>query len=115
MSVEPLIRGAWLKPGAHLDLVGAYRPSMREADDTAIARARIYVDTRAGALKEGGDIVAADRRRRARRPKISPATFSTSAGARAEGRRSDEEITLFKSVGTAIEDLAAAVLVYERI
>ena len=57
LSMEPVVKGAWLKPGAHLDLVGAYTPKMRESDDEAVRRARIYVDTRAGALKEGGDIV----------------------------------------------------------
>ena len=57
LSSEPLVRGAWLKPGAHLDLVGAFTPEMRETDDEAVRRARIYVDTRAGALKEAGDIV----------------------------------------------------------
>ena len=53
---EPLVRGAWLKKGAHVDLVGAFTPKMREADDDAVRRARVYVDTRAGAPKEAGDI-----------------------------------------------------------
>src|SRR3954470_14991471 len=57
LSATPLVRGKWLKKGAHVDLVGAYTPKMREADDDAIKRARVYVDTRAGALKEAGDIV----------------------------------------------------------
>src|SRR6478752_2278787 len=56
LSATPLIRGKWLKKGAHLDLVGAYTPKMRESDDDAVKRARVYVDTRAGAPKEGGDI-----------------------------------------------------------
>ena len=56
LSREPLVRGAWLKPGAHLDLVGGYRPDMRETDDDAIRRARVFVDTEA-ALHEAGDIV----------------------------------------------------------
>ena len=57
LSATPLIRGKWLKKGAHLDLVGAYAPKMREADDDAIRRSRVYVDTRIGAPKEAGDIV----------------------------------------------------------
>ncbi len=57
LSKEPLIRGAWLPLGAHLDLVGGFTPEMREADDEAVRRARVFVDTRAGACKEGGDIV----------------------------------------------------------
>ena len=113
MSPEPLIRGVWLKPGAHVDLVGAYLPTMREADDAAVRRATVYVDARAGALKEAGDIV---------QPVAagilgegSIADLFELAGGKAAGRRSPDEITLFKSVGTAIEDLAAAVLVYSRL
>ena len=114
LSPDPLIRGAWLAPGTHLDLVGAYTPAMREADDAAVAKARVYVDTRAGALKEAGDIV---------RPIAAGViTGADIAGDLADlcrgtvaGRRSDGEITLFKSVGAAVEDLAAAVLVYERL
>lgn len=113
LSLEPLIRGAWLKPGCHLDLVGAFRPHMRECDDEAVARARVYVDTRAGALSEGGDLVQA----------LAAGVFEEAdvAGELAElcrgevaGRGGPGEITLFKSVGTAIEDLAAAELVVER-
>jgi alanine dehydrogenase len=111
LSAEPVVRGAWLKPGAHLDLVGAYTPKMREADDDAVRRARVYVDTRAGATKEAGDIV---------QPLASGALkevvgdlFELTRG-EVEGRRTAEEITLFKSVGTALEDLAAAQLAIER-
>lgn len=57
LSAEPVVTGAWLKPGAHLDLVGAYTPKMRETDDESVRRGRVYVDTRAGAMKEAGDIV----------------------------------------------------------
>jgi ornithine cyclodeaminase/alanine dehydrogenase-like protein (mu-crystallin family) len=114
MSHEPLIRGDWLKPGAHLDLVGAYNPAMREADDAAIARATVYVDTRAGALAEAGDIVQAIASGALERGQIAGDLFDLCRGD-APGRRSAGEITLFKSVGTAIEDLAAAILVYERL
>ena len=57
LSARPLVKGAWLEPGAHLDLVGAFTPKMRESDDEAVRRARVFVDTRAGALHEAGDIV----------------------------------------------------------
>jgi ornithine cyclodeaminase/alanine dehydrogenase-like protein (mu-crystallin family) len=113
MTREPLIHGDWLKPGSHVDLVGAYLPTMREADDAAISRASVYVDTRAGALKEAGDIVQAIAGGVLREETIHD-LFDLVAG-KARGRRSSDEITLFKSVGTAIEDLAAATLVYRRL
>jgi ornithine cyclodeaminase len=112
LSAEPLVRGAWLKPGAHLDLIGAFTPKMRESDDEAVTRASVFVDTRAGALKEGGDLVipiAAG--------KFDPAKVRAGLAelARGEhpGRKSENEITLFKSVGAALEDLAAAILAYQ--
>jgi ornithine cyclodeaminase len=113
MSREPLIRGDWLRTGTHLDLVGAYNPAMREADDAAIAGATVYVDTRA-ALHEAGDIVQAIASGALTEAGIAGDLFDLCRGD-AHGRRSAEEITLFKSVGTAIEDLAAAVHVYERL
>jgi len=113
MTREPLIRGEWLRPGAHLDLVGSYLPTMREADDAAVGRASVYVDTRAGALKEAGDIVQPIAAGRLRDDAI--ADLSDLAIGKAAGRRSADEITLFKSVGTAVEDLTAAVLVYRRL
>ena len=114
MTAEPLIRGAWLTPGTHLDLVGAFTPAMREADDEAVARARLYVDTRAGALKEAGDIVQPIAAGLVAEGDIAGDLFDLCRGT-ATGRESDAEITLFKSVGAAIEDLAAAVLVHERL
>jgi ornithine cyclodeaminase/alanine dehydrogenase-like protein (mu-crystallin family) len=113
MSAAPLIRGEWLKPGTHVDLVGAYLPTMREADDAAVRRATVYVDTRAGALHEAGDIVQPIAAGILKEEGI--ADLFDLAGSKVAGRRSPEEITLFKSVGTAIEDLAAAVLVYRRL
>jgi ornithine cyclodeaminase/alanine dehydrogenase-like protein (mu-crystallin family) len=114
LSAEPLVRGAWLKPGAHVDLVGAYNPLMRESDDEAIRRSRVFVDTRGGALKEAGDIVQALTAGVLRETDMA-GDLSDLCDGRVEGRRSTDEITLFKSVGTAIEDLAAAVLVWERL
>ncbi|MCB1500578.1 MAG: ornithine cyclodeaminase family protein [Bauldia sp.] len=114
LSRAPLVRGAWLTPGAHVDLVGSYNPAMRESDDEAVAMARVFVDTRAGALKEGGDIVQAIAAGALAESEIAGDVHDLCRGA-VSGRRGPEEITLFKSVGAAIEDLAAAVLVFERL
>ncbi len=113
LSTAPLVKGAWLKPGAHLDLVGAYLPEMRESDDEAVRRATLFVDTRGGALKEGGDIVQPLKAGVIRESDIAADLFDLCRG-RHPGRRSAGEITLFKSVGTAIEDLAAAQLMLQR-
>ena len=113
LSVEPILRGEWLKPGAHLDLVGAFRKDMRETDDAAIARATLFADTRAGVLAEGGDIVQAVRSG-AIGPDPLAADLADLCAGRHAGRSHEGEITLFKSVGAAIEDLAAAELVLER-
>jgi alanine dehydrogenase len=110
MAVEPLIRGAWLREGAHLDLVGAYRPSMRESDDDAVRVAEIFVDSRAGALAEAGDIVLPLRAGVIGEGAILADLFDLCRGGH-PGRTSAEAITLFKSVGHALEDLAAAQLV----
>ena len=105
-SREALVRGAWLKPGVHLDLVGAFLPSMRETDALAVARARVVVDTRAGALEEAGDLLQAIAEGAIGREAISTELRDLLGGA---GRRGDPgEITLFKSVGYALEDLVAA-------
>jgi alanine dehydrogenase len=113
LATEPLIKGAWLKKGVHVDLVGGFTPKMREADDAAIKRARIYVDTRA-ALKEAGDLVGPLRRKVIKKESVQGDLFELARG-KARGRRKADEITLFKSVGTAIEDLAAAMLVWQRV
>ena len=114
LTTEPLIRGEWLQPGQHLDLVGAFRPDMREADDTAVKRARVFVDTREGATKEAGDIVQAVESGALDPDDIAGDLFDLTRGERA-GRRFYTQITLFKSVGTALEDLAAAQLAVERV
>lgn len=113
LSKEPLIRGEWLQPGQHIDLVGAFRPDMRETDDAVMRRARVFVDTRAGATKEGGDIVQAVDSGALSLEDIAGDLFEITRGERS-GRRYYDQITLFKSVGTAVEDLAAAQLVCER-
>ena len=114
MSVEPLIEGQWLKPGAHVDLVGGYTPAMREADDATMRRASVFVDTRAGAMREAGDIVQPLRDGVIDDEDIVADLFDLCRG-RHGGRMRADEITCFKSVGTAIEDLAAAVLVYKHV
>lgn len=107
MSATPVVSGDWLHPGMHLDLVGAFRPDMRETDDAAIRKSRLFVDTRAGALAEAGDlampiadgVITAD---------AIVGELSELCAGTVQGRRTADEITLFKSVGTALEDLAAA-------
>jgi alanine dehydrogenase len=113
LAHDPMIRGGWLRPGTHVDLVGGYTPDMREADDDAVARARIYIDT-AAALHEAGDIVQPLKSGRLTKDRIVGDLFDLCRG-RCPGRRDAREITLFKSVGSALEDLAAAVLAVERI
>jgi alanine dehydrogenase len=113
-STEPLFKGEWLRPGTHLNLVGAFQPHTREVDDETVRRARVVVDTFEGALTEAGDLllpinkgivdashVIADLHQIASRGKI--------------GRTSDDDITLFKSVGCALEDLVTAKLVFDKI
>jgi alanine dehydrogenase len=112
LSATPLIRGRWLRPGSHVDLIGGYTPAMREADDEAVSRASVFIDT-AGALEEAGDIVV-PLRTGVLDPSRILGDLSDLARGRHPGRRSGDEITLFKSVGAAAEDLAAAALAYER-
>lgn len=112
LSSQPLVRGAWLPPGCHLDLVGGFRPTMREADDEAIRRSTVFVDTRAGATKEAGDIVVPLETGLLTVEGIAADLYDLTRGNHS-GRGDAEEITVFKSVGAALEDLAAAILAYE--
>ncbi len=109
LAIDPLVEGQWLLPGQHLDLVGAYKPDMREADSEAVMRADVYVDTKAGAMSEAGEIVQAINDGSIQESHIKGELRDLVSGT-AGGRTSDESITLFKSVGTAVEDLAAAEL-----
>lgn len=111
---EPVVRGAQLRPGTHIDLVGAFTREMREGDDDLVARAEVFVDTRAGALKEAGDLVQPIERGVFARENVR-AELSDLARGDHPGRRSADEVTLFKSVGTALEDLCAARLVASRL
>ena len=113
LSSEPLVHGRWLKPGSHLDLIGGFTPKMREADDDAVTRATVFVDTRAGCLKEGGDVVDPIARGVIAATDVAADLFELARGEH-PGRASDDEITFFKSVGTALEDLAAARLCLAR-
>jgi len=112
-ATEAIVRGKLLHGGMHVDLVGGFTPQMREADDDLIARAEIFVDTYAGALKEAGDLVQPLASGALKREDVRAELAELVAGAH-PGRRSAGEITLFKSVGTALEDLCAARLVLER-
>ena len=111
LSSTPLVEGDWLREGQHVDLVGAYTPQMRESDDKAVRRARVYVDTRAGALKEGGDIVQPLANGTIAETDVIADLYELSRAQRAGRTPGDAtSITLFKSVGAALEDLAAAEL-----
>jgi ornithine cyclodeaminase/alanine dehydrogenase-like protein (mu-crystallin family) len=115
-STEPIVQGRWLAPGTHLDLVGGFKRHMREVDDEAVRRARIVVDTFDGALAEAGDLVQPLERGVITRAQVSAELADLWRDAAAEqrlGRGSADEVTLFKSVGTALEDLAAAALVVD--
>jgi ornithine cyclodeaminase/alanine dehydrogenase-like protein (mu-crystallin family) len=112
LSTDPIVRGAWLKAGAHLDLVGAFNLRMREADDDALRRGRVFIDTPA-ALTEGGDVALALAGGAISRADVLGTLDDLCRNGAPP--RAAEEITVFKSVGTAIEDLAAARLVWRSL
>jgi ornithine cyclodeaminase/alanine dehydrogenase-like protein (mu-crystallin family) len=105
-ATTPVLSGEWLSPGTHINAVGATRPDWRELDDEALRRARIYVESREAALKESGDIIAPAGH-------VFAEIGEVVAGSKI-GRESDEEVTLFKSVGVAVEDIVAADLVFRK-
>lgn len=112
-STAPIVKGAWLRPGTHVDLAGAFKPTMRETDGDVVARASVYVDTRDGALAEAGDLLQARDEGKFAFDRVKGDLADLCGGA-AKGRASPQEITLFKSCGTAIEDLATAIMVYQK-
>jgi len=113
LSSAPIVRGEWLEPGVHLDLVGAFRADMRETDDAAVKRANlVVVDRRESALREGGDIVQAIKSGAVDESSIAAELADLARGAH-PGRTRADEVTLFKSVGFALEDLAAAEAVFD--
>ena len=103
-SQVPVLCSRWLSPGTHVNAIGAVRPEWRELDDELMTMARLYVESREAAGQESGDVIAA--------PTVVAELGEVIAGTQ-EGRRSAEEVTLWKSVGVAVEDVAAAALVYE--
>jgi ornithine cyclodeaminase len=109
-SREPIVRGADVRPGTHVDLVGAFTRDMRESDDALVSRSTVFVDTFAGAFAEAGDLLQPIASGSIGREHVV-AELADLASGRHPGRRDDAEITLFKSVGTALEDLCAARLV----
>jgi ornithine cyclodeaminase len=111
---EAIVHGGDVRPGTHVDLVGAFTPEMRESDDALIARADVFVDTFAGALKEAGDLVQPLARGAIARAHVLAELADLAAGRHA-GRRNADTVTVFKSVGTALEDLCAAQLVARRV
>jgi ornithine cyclodeaminase/alanine dehydrogenase-like protein (mu-crystallin family) len=101
-ATTPILQGRWLSPGTHVNAIGATRPEWRELDDDLVTTARVFVDSREAALRESGDVIAA-------RSEVTE--IGAVVADRDPGRRSAEELTLFKSVGVAVEDVAAAALV----
>jgi alanine dehydrogenase len=104
-SSTPVLSGEWVSPGAHINALGAPRPDWRELDDEVLRHARIYVDSREAAMTESGDVIAAG--------EIFAEVGEVVSGAK-PGRRSAEEVTLFKSLGLAVEDVATAELTYRK-
>ena len=112
LTQKPLIMGDWIKPGQHLDLVGAFTPDMAEADSKAIAKSKVVVDTYEGALSESGELINALKEGRIEKEHIL-SDLRELVLEEKNIRKDSNDITLFKSVGTALEDLAAAELVIE--
>ena len=111
LATAPLVKGEWLAPGAHLDLVGGFTPAMRESDGACLQRARVWVDT-TEALAKSGDILQAVAEG-AFDPTHTVGTLADLCRGTCNGREGQAEITVFKSVGTALEDLAAAELLFD--
>ena len=112
-STAPVVKGEWLKPGTHVDLAGAFKPAMRETDGDVVAKSRVFVDTRHGAEAEAGDLLQARDEGKFDFKNIQADLHELCRGT-VKGRKTAAEITLFKSCGSAVEDLAAAIMVYLR-
>lgn len=113
LSTVPLIQGAWLRPGTHLDLIGSFTPEMRETDPACFDGTTVYVDTDEAPTKSG-DLLSAFDAGVLTRDAIQGTLHQLTTGAR-PGRKNDQEITVFKAVGSALEDLTLATLVYESL
>jgi len=112
LTTTPLIFGKWVKPGTHIDTVGAFTPTMRETDDELVQLASLFCDTRTGALKEGGDLAIPISQGVISSSDILADLHELTRGTH-PGRTSAQEVTYFKSVGTALEDLAGAIAVWQ--
>ncbi len=112
-ATEPLFKGEWLRPGTHLNLVGAFQAHTREVDDETIKRARVVVDTYEGCLAEAGDILIPLNKGIVDRNHVIGDLHELVSGKKI-GRTSDSDITLFKSVGCALEDLVTATLIFHK-
>jgi ornithine cyclodeaminase len=112
-SPTPVLESAWVAEGAHVVSVGACRPDQREMDPALVARARLYVDSRAAALVESGDVVLGMREGRFTESHIIGEVGQVVLG-RAPGRTAATDVTVFKSLGMAVEDVVAADLVLSR-
>lgn len=112
LSPTPIIMGEWIKPGTHLDMIGSHKPTTRETDDDAIRKSSIFVDSREGALHETGELAIPIAEGIISENDVKADIVELVKGIH-PGRTSPEEITLFKSAGLAVEDLAAALLVYK--
>ncbi len=112
-SSTPILEGKWLRPGTHLNLVGAFQPAKREADSETIRRARVVVDTYEGALAEAGDLLIPMREGVISREHVI-ADLHEIASAKKAGRTSADQITIFKNLGCALEDLVTATLVCQK-
>jgi alanine dehydrogenase len=112
-SVLPAIEDAWVGPGTHVIAIGACRPSQREIDPALVARARLIVDSRAAALVESGDIVQSIREGRFGPEHVAAELGEVAAGLQ-PGRTAEDQVTLFKSLGLAVEDVTAAAIAYRR-
>lgn len=112
LATEPVVRGRWLAPGSHLDLIGSFTPAMREADDDCLRGASLFIDAE-DALQKSGELLGPMSRGVFTAADVK-ATLTELCRGTAAGRRSNDERTVFKSVGIALEDLAAAILVYEQ-
>lgn len=115
LSESPVIKGEWLQAGQHIDLVGSYQPHMREADDEVIKKSMIFVDTMQGAPKESGDLAIPIQSGVLKLEDIKADLFKMCESNSECFRNRESDITLFKSVGHALEDLAAASFAFEKI
>ena len=112
LSTVPLVHGAWLQPGTHLDLIGSFKPDMIETDTACFDGTSVYVDTDEAPTK-AGDLLAAFQAGVLKREDLR-GTLADLVSGKAPGRRDAREITVFKAVGSALEDLTLAALVYEN-